>query len=877
MERRLFLKATSAALLTAPRMLSAEPDEHLPQVPPLEERHFPSRMHLFVWRNWELANLDRMAAVTGATARQVEEVGLSMGLPPKRRISGNHLRRSYVTVIRQNWHVLPESQIMQLLGWDETNYRFTLKEDDFLEVKLGRVKPACDALRYSPPDARQTERAREIRQSLANWFGDRLSEPGEDRFAFVNELSLADSTSLRNPGRRARDGEIDLGSGWTIAAGGSDATKAAAARLREFLGMRMGVRVGEGGASSKRLLLLVSPEQTARGGYRIRVRSEQVILSAGDAAGLFRAVHCLQSQMEEREGPFLSPGDTVRERVWSPDYLYSYFALYGDPLMDGDAAGLPDGYLERAARCGVDGVWIQAVLNTLAPAKAFPEFGGGWQTRLKNLRMLAGRAANFGIKIYLYLNEPRAMPAPFFSRRPEIRGSKDAGVYAMCTSTQTVRDWIRASLGHIFQQVPELGGIFTITMSENQTNCFSHGGAWGDKYPLAAGCPRCSERKAADAIAELIQTFRDGVREQSRTADIISYDWGWGTPLSAELIPKLPMDTAVLSISEWDQPVFRGGVHTRVGEYSMSAPGPGPRARANWTAAKTHGLATIAKMQFNNTWEISAVPYIPVLPLVLEHCEQVAKLGIGGVMASWTCGGYPSPNLRAAAHYAEVPHPGKDEILEREATRMYGERGAKHALAAWLTFSDAFIEFPYGVSLYVLPTQHGPANLFRLRPTGLMPGMILFPYDAYKSWSGAYPPSVVQSQMSKLAAKWKEGLPALEEAVKLAPEHRQREARRELALARTCYHHFQSTANQVEFYILRDALQTRADGTAAKRRLAEIVREEMTLAKEQYFATRAESLIAYEASNHYYYTPLDLVEKLLNCDDVLTRLESGDE
>jgi hypothetical protein len=47
----------------------------------------------------------------------------------------------------------------------------------------------------------------------------------------------------------------------------------------------------------------------------------------------------------------------------------------------------------------------------------------------------------------------------------------------------------------------------------------------------------------------------------------------------------------------------------------------------------------------------------------------------------------------------------------------------------------------------------------------------------------------------------------------------------------------------------------------------------MELSKQQYFIARNESLIAYEASNHYYYTPLDLVEKMLNCDFVKRTLE----
>ena len=565
-----------------------------------------------------------------------------------------------------------------------------------------------------------------------------------------------------------------------------------------------------------------------------------------------------------------------REEIWSPRIVYSYFALYGDPLMEGNAAGLPDGYLERAAERGVNGVWIQAVLNTLAPAKAFPEFGEGWQTRLRNLRQLTERLNKFGIKVYLYLNEPRAMPASFFAQRPDIRGTKSQDLYSMCTSTPVVRDWIRASLGHVFQHAPQLGGVFSITMSENHTNCFSHGGAWGDKYPVATDCPRCSKRKGGEVIAELLTTFRDGIRDQSKDAKIISWDWGWGSPLAADLIPRLPKDSTFMSISEWSTPVFRGGVHTAVGEYSISVVGPGPRATTNWKLAKQAGLATMAKTQFNNSWEISAVPYIPVLPLVVEHCERLSHAGVNGVLESWTCGGYPSPNLRAAAAYAYQPRPARDEVLKNEAALVFGAQSAAAATTAWQKFSEAFLEFPYGVAIYTVPTQHGPANLLRLTATNLKATVILFPYDAYKTWSGAYPPQAAESQFRKLAAKWKEGLPLLERAAETAPGPNRRAAAREIAIAKTCQHHFQSTANQFEFYRLRDSLPglPPSEQKQARARMIDLVRDEMALSKQQYFVARAESLIAYEASNHYYYTPLDLVEKMLNCDFAARTLQA---
>ncbi|MEA3476669.1 MAG: hypothetical protein U9R60_00690 [Bacteroidota bacterium] len=65
---------------------------------------------------------------------------------------------------------------------------------------------------------------------------------------------------------------------------------------------------------------------------------------------------------------------------------------------------------------------------------------------------------------------------------------------------------------------------------------------------------------------------------------------------------------------------------TEVGEYSISAVGPGPRARRLWKVAKEQELKTIAEVQVNNTWELSAIPYLPVMHLVARsmpsssHC-----------------------------------------------------------------------------------------------------------------------------------------------------------------------------------------------------------------------------------------------------------------
>ncbi len=48
---------------------------------------------------------------------------------------------------------------------------------------------------------------------------------------------------------------------------------------------------------------------------------------------------------------------------------------------------------------------------------------------------------------------------------------------------------------------------------------------------------------------------------------------------------------------------------------------------------------------------------------------------------------------------------------------------------------------------------------------------------------------------------------------------------------------------------------------------------DIDLARRQFRIARSHSEIGFEASNHYYYTPLDLVEKTLNCRELIRELD----
>jgi len=157
--------------------------------------------------------------------------------------------------------------------------------------------------------------------------------------------------------------------------------------------------------------------------------------------------------------------------------------------------------------------------------------------------------------------------------------------------------------------------------------------------------------------------------------------------------------------------------------------------------------------------------------------------------------------------------------------------------------------------------QFGPSNLLYPKRTEYGATMIGFPYDDVKTWAGPYGPELFARQFEKVADGWKGGLAELEKAVAQTPPGRAGEAQADLRFAKAAGLHFRSVANQARFVLARDA---RALGDV--RRLAEA---EGAIAKELFSLARDDSRIGFEASNHYYYVPQDLVEKAINCDYVL--------
>jgi len=401
---------------------------------------------------------------------------------------------------------------------------------------------------------------------------------------------------------------------------------------------------------------------------------------------------------------------------------------------------------------------------------------------------------------------------------------------------------------------------------------------------MAAGCPRCSKRPGPEVIAEVNKTIAAGVWAGNPKAKVIVWDWGWPDASDAkqnnagwteQIINALPDNVYLMSVSEWSKPIVRGGVASTVGEYSISTVGPGPRATKHWALAKKRGLRTLAKIQANCTWEISAVPYLPVMNLVAQHCANLADADVDGLMLSWSVGGYPSPNLQLVRSFDAEPRPTVDQALAKVAEARYGSDAAPTVLKAWSKFSAAFAEYPFhGGLVYMGPMQCAPANPLYPQPTKYRATMVGFPYDDLDGWRAVYPAEVLAGQFEKIATGWGEGL-SLFQAVteKTMTPSEQANVRQDAGLAEAAGLHFRSTASQIRFILARNAL---LDGSLKENeRQAQIdgIRQaavtEIQTAKRLFTLVCQDSRIGFEASNHYYYLPLDLVEKVVNCDYVL--------
>lgn len=531
--------------------------------------------------------------------------------------------------------------------------------------------------------------------------------------------------------------------------------------------------------------------------------------------------------------------------------VYPYYALYGDTLIDESLDPFPERLLRQYAETGVNGIWIQGVLYQLVEYPFDKSLSEGWEKRIQSLNRLVQKAKKYGIGVYLYLNEPRAMTELFYKRYPHLQGEQEGEFYALCTSTAEVQNYLYQGMKKLFAMVPELAGYFSITMSENLTNCYSRIFVEERAGLRETVCPRCKKRTPWEVVAEVSNLMAKGAHDSSPTAKAITWTWGWQDEWAEKVVPLLQEGQIIQCTSEEAMKFCIGGVDGCVLDYTMSLCGPGEKAKNVWKVARECGLQTAAKVQINNTWEMAAVPYIPVFDKISEHITNLKKEGIQHIHAGWTLGGCPSPNLKLSAWLLDEKGTALDYLC-----MWLGEKVGMEVYEAQKKLCEAFSNYPFHLnSLYYGPQNFGPMAPFFIEKTQYQATMVGFPYDDVERWAGIYSTHVYEKQYRLLCEQWKEGVQLLEKHAGYDVELDEviTIAKAILCQCRSAYHH-------ICFVNMRECISDK------QQELLDVIHEEMKNLQQLIKLRMKDSRIGFESSNHYFYTLQDLKEKLINLD-----------
>lgn len=683
--------------------------------------NFPTEWQAVIFRNYGFVDVRRIASVLQTTVQTVELEAEKLGLKgikynPKWEKSG------YITIIRNNWYLLEVGQLCTLLGWDRARLEYTLKEEDFLYVKLSHFKPQCKKIIYTPLTSLEEKETKEIR-SLIEPLGIDEGKP----FDFFSGNALSDVEYKKVSGNRI---------------------------------------------------------------------------------------------------------------------IHGYLSPCGDVFTVDSKEYLSDELLSQYQMVGINGLWLHAILSSLSPYPFNDKLCVGYENRRKEINNLIERCARFNIKVYLYFNEPRGI-MPNNLTDLSLKGhTAPSGEVALCLSDDKVKEYLYNAFKDLLENVKGLGGIITITMSENLTHCLSRG---------KTNCEKCKDVLSYEYPVFINNTILKAIKDSKNGCELIANLWGWTdfwgfTPeMRLDALKQLDKDISVMCVSELDLEIEKQGVKSTVAEYSISNVGPSKATVEILNLAKKTNHKIYAKIQVNNSWEMSATPNIPVYDLVYEHLSNLDKLGVKNFMLSWTLGGYPSLSLNLVNAFTS------GVSLEKWYKDNFKDNAdAVHSAVKKLC--DAFKEFPYCVSsLYYAPKNVGYGNMWSIENDGRGGAMVGLTFDRYESWIYPYTIDQYLNAYTALISGWKDGLDDLKnipngnliiDKIKL--------------YATVAFLHFKADYHQTIYSFYK------RNKTNYYNELRFLFSESLKEVYELIDLCKSDATIGYEASNHYFYTIRQLKEKIIN-------------
>ena len=603
--------------------------------------------------------------------------------------------------------------------------------------------------------------------------------------------------------------------------------------------------------------------------YLLEVTPEMATVTANDCEGIRRGVYAIADMLRASQGNL--PCGKWNRKPWLKTRISRCFfspvkrwPVNTDELLD-DVNYYPDGYLNRLALEGINGLWMVVALSELTGTSFTPRDPLA-DRRIAKLQQTIRQCARYGIKIYLFCIEPFSLheDAPLVQAHPEMFGARIHDKRTFCPSSPSTRRYLEELTFGVFKQVPELGGLINITHGERPTTCLS---SLEGTQNIPVKCPACGKRKHGEIIKDSLSAMAAGIKKAAPAAKLFAWFYcplpekhaPWAHTLGASVPPTA---IAQFNFESGGEKRQLSRLH-RGGDYWLSYVGPSRRFVRQAHAARKAGVAVSAKLQVGCGHELGTVPYIPVPELLYRKFKAMHKLGVEHAMFCWYVGNYPglmnyTGGQLAFEDFKDAPR----DFIRNLAETYSGGTDSKLWARAWEDFTKAYEHMPFSLMFQ----YYGPQN------TGLAWQLSLYPYLRPLSppWKPNFPPSgdaigealagfslsEALLLMQKVNDGWQKGMQWLKKGKILRCLNH--ELKLDLYLAEALSLHFENSVNLLRFYQLRSKLFSGVDEKASLQEMRILAEREANLSMEMMRLCKKDTRLGFhsEALCHRYYPSL---------------------
>ena len=431
--------------------------------------------------------------------------------------------------------------------------------------------------------------------------------------------------------------------------------------------------------------------------YLINVTAGQVSVSAFDERTAAQALFHLEDLMNLRRAPFLKIGESRRRILFTPRMIHSGWGI----------DTYPESYLVKAAHHGFDAILV------------FVPEAGRTQRGWDDINAIIRCAAKWGIDTYLYS----------YVNAPVHPDSPDATKVFNETYGEIARAYPEAR-GYIF-----VGESCQFPSRDKRTNgkIRPNPPDPGDKRPYPCMFP-------CDDYPAWLRGVKAAINRHSPQAEIVFWTYNFcSQPASVRLpfLRMLPKDVSLLVTFEMFEPSIKwNGLKSRVGDYSLSDPGPGGYYLSEAEESGKLGLKLYTQANTAGlTWDLGTVPYLPC-PQQWKKRWDALRLSnrnhnLVGLMEGHHYGWTPSFITEMSKEAFTEGGMPFDEHLKLIACRDFGSKNADAAIEAWKGLSEAIADsFPCPQNL-AGPYRIGPAFPFNFSSNRIEYSEVPFPKASY--------------------------------------------------------------------------------------------------------------------------------------------------